>query len=65
MWQCVFVFPPLMVAYNASREARRGPLGGFSAIMAVVMLLGFAGFARSPEAHGVRSRSTSYIFGRR
>lgn len=43
MWQCVFVFLPLMVAYNASKKLDADPWVGF-AIMAVVMLPGFAAF---------------------
>lgn len=44
MWQCVFVFLPLMVAYNASQKIGADPWVGFS-IMAVLMLPGFAGLA--------------------
>lgn len=44
MWQCVFVFLPLMVAYNASAKIGADPWVGF-AIMAVLMLPGFAGLA--------------------
>ncbi|GAA5026189.1 glucose PTS transporter subunit IIA [Microbacterium fluvii] len=40
MWQCVFVFLPLMVAYNASAKIGADPWVGF-AIMAVLMLPGF------------------------
>lgn len=40
-WQSVFVFLPLMVAYNASKKVGADPWVGF-AIMAVVMLPGFA-----------------------
>jgi PTS system beta-glucosides-specific IIC component len=40
MWQCVFVFLPLMVAYNASKKVGADPWVGFS-IMAVLMLPGF------------------------
>ncbi|WP_040159446.1 glucose PTS transporter subunit IIA [Nigerium massiliense] len=39
-WQGVFVFLPLMVAYNASKKLNADPWVGF-AIMAVVMLPGF------------------------
>ncbi len=39
-WQCVFVFLPLMVAYNAAKKLDADPWVGF-AIMAVVMLPGF------------------------
>jgi beta-glucoside PTS system EIICBA component len=42
-WQSVFVFLPLMVAYNASKKLNADPWIGF-AIMAVVMLPGFAAF---------------------
>lgn len=44
MWQCVFVFLPLMVAYNASAKIGADPWVGF-AIMAVLMLPGFTGLA--------------------
>jgi PTS system beta-glucosides-specific IIC component len=40
-WQCVFIFLPLMVAYNAAKKLEADPWVGF-AIMAVVMLPGFA-----------------------
>ncbi|TFC89854.1 glucose PTS transporter subunit IIA [Cryobacterium sp. TMT3-29-2] len=40
MWQGVFVFLPLMVAYNASKRLGADPWVGFG-IMAVVMLPGF------------------------
>ena len=40
-WQGVFVFLPLMVAYNAAKKLGADPWVGF-AIMAVVMLPGFA-----------------------
>ncbi|MEV8266958.1 glucose PTS transporter subunit IIA [Microbacterium sp. NPDC076911] len=40
MWQCVFIFLPLMVAYNASKKIGADPWVGF-AIMAVLMLPGF------------------------
>ncbi|QGF23732.1 glucose PTS transporter subunit IIA [Raineyella fluvialis] len=39
-WQSVFVFLPLMVAYNATKKLGADPWVGF-AIMAVVMLPGF------------------------
>lgn len=44
MWQSVFVFLPLMVAYNASKKIGADPWVGF-AIMAVLMLPGFSGLA--------------------
>ncbi len=40
-WQTVFVFLPLMVAYNASKKLNADPWVGF-AIMALVMLPGFS-----------------------
>ncbi|GAA2010626.1 glucose PTS transporter subunit IIA [Microbacterium ulmi] len=49
MWQCVFVFLPLMVAYNATKKLGADPWVGF-AVMAVVMLPGFAALASSDEA---------------
>ncbi len=39
-WQSVFVFLPLLVAYNASKKVGADPWVGF-AVMAVVMLPGF------------------------
>lgn len=42
-WQSVFVFLPLMVAYNAAKKLNADPWVGF-AIMAVVMLPGFTAF---------------------
>ncbi|EXJ50585.1 glucose PTS transporter subunit IIA [Microbacterium sp. MRS-1] len=49
MWQCVFVFLPLMVAYNASQKIGADPWVGF-AIMAVTMLPGFAGLGKTADA---------------
>ncbi|WP_232549410.1 glucose PTS transporter subunit IIA [Propioniciclava soli] len=46
MWQGVFVFLPLMVAYNASKKVGADPWVGF-AIMAVLMLPGFNNLAES------------------
>ncbi|MGU3645308.1 glucose PTS transporter subunit IIA [Microbacterium sp. C23T] len=40
MWQCIFVFLPLMVAYNATKKVGADPWVGFG-IMAVLMLPGF------------------------
>ncbi|MCT9820681.1 glucose PTS transporter subunit IIA [Microbacterium sp. W1N] len=48
MWQCVFVFLPLMVAYNASAKIGADPWVGF-AIMAVLMLPGFTGLGAGVE----------------
>ena len=49
MWQCVFIFLPLMVAYNAAKKVGADPWVGF-AIMAVVMLPGFTGLAEQDGA---------------
>jgi PTS system beta-glucosides-specific IIC component len=48
MWQSVFVFLPLMVAYNASKKVGADPWVGF-AIMAVLMLPGFTALAQGVE----------------
>ena len=47
-WQAVFVFLPLMVAYNASKKVGADPWVGFS-IMAVLMLPAFASLAGDAE----------------
>ena len=52
MWQCVFVFLPLMVAYNASNKVGADPWVGFS-IMASVMLPGFAALASQEGAQQI------------
>lgn len=52
MWQCVFVFLPLMVAYNAANKLGADPWVGF-AIMAVVMLPGFTNLANQDGAQQV------------
>ncbi|WP_447587788.1 glucose PTS transporter subunit IIA [Microbacterium lacticum] len=49
MWQCVFVFLPLMVAYNASQKIGADPWVGF-AIMAVMMLPGFTDLGQNDAA---------------
>ncbi len=49
MWQCVFIFLPLMVAYNASQKIGADPWVGF-AIMAVVMLPGFTALGQNDAA---------------
>ncbi|MCL6422627.1 PTS transporter subunit EIIC [Brachybacterium sp. JHP9] len=49
MWQSVFVFLPLMVAYNASKKLGADPWVGF-AIMAMVMLPGFTALGQSDVA---------------
>ncbi len=48
LWQSVFVFLPLMVAYNASKKLGADPWVGFS-IMALLMLPGFAGLVSVAE----------------
>ena len=50
LWQSVFVFLPLMVAYNAAKKLNADPWVGFS-IMALVMLPGFTGLADSDAAY--------------
>ncbi|WP_058235075.1 PTS transporter subunit EIIC [Devriesea agamarum] len=50
LWQSVFIFLPLMVAYNASKKLKADPWVGF-AIMALVMLPGFSKLGESPAAH--------------
>lgn len=49
LWQSVFIFLPLMVAYNASKKLGADPWVGF-AIMALVMLPGFTALAEDPAA---------------
>lgn len=51
-WQSVFVFLPLMVAYNAAKKLGADPWVGF-AIMAVVMLPGFAAMKDFTESKNV------------
>ncbi|WP_454293651.1 PTS transporter subunit EIIC [Salana multivorans] len=50
MWQSVFVFLPLMVAYNATKKLGADPWVGF-AVMAMVMLPGFTALAENPAAY--------------
>lgn len=50
MWQSVFTFLPLMVAYNASKKLGADPWVGF-AVMALVMLPGYSALADSPDAY--------------
>jgi len=52
MWQCVFVFLPLMVAYNASQKIGADPWVGFS-IMAVLMLPAFTGLGDQDGAQQI------------
>jgi PTS system beta-glucosides-specific IIC component len=51
-WQSVFVFLPLMVAYNAAKKLGADPWVGF-AIMAVVMLPGFAALKDAAQPQNV------------
>ncbi|MDN5570601.1 MAG: glucose PTS transporter subunit IIA [Propionibacteriaceae bacterium] len=48
MWQGVFTFLPLMVAYNATKKLGADPWVGF-AIMAVLMLPGFGALADAAQ----------------
>ncbi|QKJ18211.1 glucose PTS transporter subunit IIA [Microbacterium hominis] len=48
MWQSVFIFLPLMVAYNATKKVGADPWVGF-AIMAVLMLPGFTALGDGVE----------------
>ncbi len=50
MWKSVFVFLPLMVAYNAAKKLKADPWVGF-AIMALTMLPGFLQLGQDPTAH--------------
>ncbi len=47
-WQCVFVFLPLMVAYNASKKVGADPWVGF-AIMAALMLPTYKAFSEQAD----------------
>ncbi|GAA3690824.1 glucose PTS transporter subunit IIA [Gordonia hankookensis] len=51
-WQCVFVFLPLMIAYNASKKLDADPWVGF-AIMAVLMLPTYTSFGENAQQHTV------------
>ncbi|MBK7821040.1 MAG: PTS transporter subunit EIIB [Tessaracoccus sp.] len=50
MWQSVFVFLPLMVAYNAAKKVGADPWVGF-AIMALVMLPGYTALHSHPDVY--------------
>lgn len=52
MWQCVFIFLPLMVAYNATKKLGADPWVGF-AIMAVLMLPGFTALGEGVQPQDV------------
>ncbi len=56
LWQSVFVFLPLMVAYNATKKLGADPWVGF-AVMALVMLPGFSALVENPAAR------TEIVFG--
>ena len=49
-WQCVLIFLPLMIAYNASKKMGADPWVGF-AIMAVLMLPAYAGLGEKARTH--------------
>ncbi|MFW0792972.1 glucose PTS transporter subunit IIA [Gordonia sp. CPCC 205515] len=63
-WQCVFVFLPLMIAYNASKKLDADPWVGF-AIMAVLMLPGYTALGENATEHTIFGFSikTIDIFG--
>ncbi len=50
LWNAVFFFLPLMVAYNAAKKLGADPWLGF-AIMALVMLPGFSALKEDPSAY--------------
>ncbi|TFB93806.1 MULTISPECIES: glucose PTS transporter subunit IIA [unclassified Cryobacterium] len=60
MWQGVFVFLPLMVAYNASKRMGADPWVGFG-IMAVVMLPGFTALGKTDGAESVFGGHASVV----
>ena len=60
MWSGVFVFLPLMVAYNASKRLGADPWVGFG-IMAVVMLPGFAALGATEGAESVFGGHASIV----
>lgn len=64
LWQSVFVFLPLMVAYNASKKVGADPWVGFS-IMALLMLPGFTALASTVQPTTVFGTSVRivHIFG--
>ncbi|KYH43995.1 glucose PTS transporter subunit IIA [Branchiibius sp. NY16-3462-2] len=68
MWQCVFTFLPLMVAYNASKKVGADPWVGF-AIMAVLMLPAFqalgdkANGGTTTDLFGTSGIPVAHIFG--
>jgi PTS system beta-glucosides-specific IIC component len=60
MWSGVFVFLPLMVAYNASKRLGADPWVGFG-IMAVVMLPAFSALAATDGAQTVFDGHASIV----
>jgi PTS system beta-glucosides-specific IIC component len=60
MWKGVFVFLPLMVAYNAAKRLGADPWVGF-AIMAVVMLPGFTSLGLTEGAQSVFNGHASIV----
>lgn len=63
-WQCVFVFLPLMIAYNASKKLDADPWVGF-AIMAVLMLPGFTALKEHATERNVFGSTVNivHVFG--
>lgn len=51
-WQCIFVFLPLMIAYNASKKLDADPWVGFG-IMAVLMLPAFTALEDQATHHTI------------
>ena len=60
LWQSVFVFLPLMVAYNASKKVGADPWVGFS-IMALLMLPGFTKLASTVQPEQIFGASVSVV----
>lgn len=51
-WQCIFVFLPLMIAYNAAKKVGADPWVGFG-IMAVLMLPGYTALGDDATQHTI------------
>ncbi len=60
MWQAVFHFLPLMVAYNASKKVGADPWVGFS-IMALLMLPGFSGMLEGAETMNMFGADVPFV----
>ncbi|MDO5645467.1 MAG: glucose PTS transporter subunit IIA [Dermabacter sp.] len=60
LWQAVFYFLPLMVAYNASKKVGADPWVGF-AIMGLLMLPGFAGMMDGAETTKLFGTDVQYV----